>query len=152
MNYKKIKGILLIISIIIIILVISIIAYNTIMYPNIGENLEIEFKDSRYNLNSDEIDKILNILEIDKDNGDIIEIEKLSYNVPFRHESFYDIYFTVTDVSNFEVYDKFEIIEKNDNMIKYKCERGVDVTYLDEDFKIIKEICDKYYKKKIYNI
>lgn len=152
MDYKRLKKILLIISSIGIILVISLIVYNAVMYPSVGENLEVDFKNSKYKLNNDEIYRILAILEMDVvNNDDIIEIEKISYNVPFRHESFYDIYFSVTDVHNIDVYNKFEIIEKNDNIIKYKYQKSVAVTFYDEDFQTIKEICDKYYKKKIYH-
>ena len=152
MKYKKMKKILLITGIVVIMLLISIILYNTIMYPSMGEDLEVDFYNSKYNLNNDEVNEILNILGIDKDDYNNIKIDKISYNVPFRHESYYDIYFTMIDTENIKRYNEFEIVEKNDKEIKYKYEKGVDATFLDENFKKIKKICDKYYKYKIHHI
>lgn len=136
---------IIVISCIILFSVISItfIIYNGVKYPSIGEILEVDFSNSNYQLSEEEYKKILNILHLEDNTK--ITIDKIAYIIPFRDETSYYILF---DAEPNEIEEgKFKIVESDVQKVSYKYEKILFTTN-DANFITVRDICNKYYKRR----
>jgi len=90
-----------------------------------GNYFIVEFGENT-KLNQEEYNKITEIMSTE----DNIEITKIAYERPFRHEGSYYIFYKINDSSEELI---FQDIIMNTNT--------------DENYLMVKHICDKYYKR-----
>lgn len=106
--------------------IVALVIYYIITSPFWYGGYYISDFGAKTKLSQNDYNKIVDIMDIQED----IEISKIAYQQPFRHESVYYIFYNEKD-TNKECIFQHVVMQTN----------------IDEDYLMVKHICDKYYKR-----
>lgn len=127
-DYEKVKKTnnILFLVIIFFAIIVFLGVYYIITSPLWCDGYYISNFGEKIKLNQEDYNTIISIMNKEKD----IEITKIAYQMPFRHESVYYIFYKTNDSSEELI---FQHVVMN--------------THTDENYLMVKHICDKYYKR-----
>lgn len=136
------------IAILFVVLAIAFIIYLNIKTPSIGEYYIVEFNENK-KIEEEDYNALCNILNKNFEMENI-EIHKIAYEVEFRHESSFYIFFKINNSqynTKFERYNQtYTICYKDDSVTEIAMHHICLNTGFDEEYRKVRKICMKYYR------